>query len=73
MENSGKNPMLILTRRIGETVVINDNVTVTILGIKSNQIRLGIEAPREVSVLRMEIVDRNRMEAEEDARTSYHD
>lgn len=67
MAQTGKgHPMLILTRRIGETVVIGDNVTVTVLGVKGNQIRVGIEAPKEVSVHRMEIVERNRMEAQID-------
>jgi len=61
--------MLILTRRIGETVVIGENVTVTILGIKGNQIRVGIDAPKSVSVHRLEIVERNRAEAEDEAFT----
>ena len=41
--------MLILTRRVGETVVIGNDVTVTVLGVKGNQVRLGVNAPREVS------------------------
>ena len=47
--------MLVLTRRIGETLVINDNVAVTVLGVKGSQVRIGITAPPEVSVNREEI------------------
>jgi carbon storage regulator len=50
--------MLILTRRIGETVVIGDDVDVTVLGIKGNQVRLGVKAPKEVSVHREEVYQR---------------
>ena len=48
--------MLILTRRIGETLVIGDGTTATILDIKGNQIRLGIDAPKEIEILREEIL-----------------
>jgi carbon storage regulator len=54
--------MLILTRRVGETVVIGDDVTVTVLGVKGNQVRLGVNAPREVAVHREEIFERIKRE-----------
>ncbi len=54
--------MLILTRRVGETVVIGDNVTVTVLGVKGNQVRLGVNAPKEISVHREEIFERISLE-----------
>lgn len=54
--------MLILTRRVGETIVINDDIRVTILGIKGGQVRLGVEAPSNVAVHREEIHQRIKAE-----------
>jgi len=58
--------MLILTRRVGETLMIGDEISVTVLGVKGNQVRLGINAPRNVAVHREEIYERIRNE-EDDA------
>ncbi len=54
--------MLILTRRVGETLMIGDDVTVTVLGVKGSQVRLGVDAPREVGVHREEIYERIQRE-----------
>jgi carbon storage regulator len=58
--------MLILTRRVGETVMIGDEVTVTILGVKGNQVRVGINAPKSVAVHREEIYERIKREQQGD-------
>ena len=50
--------MLILTRRVGETLVIGDDVTITVLGMRGNQVRVGVNAPKDVAVHREEIYQR---------------
>lgn len=60
--------MLILTRRVGETLKVGNDVDVTVLGVKGNQIRIGIKAPKTVAVHREEIFDRIQREAELAAR-----
>ena len=56
--------MLILTRRIGETLMIGDEITVTVLGVKGNQVRLGVGAPKDVAVHREEIYKKIEEERE---------
>ena len=57
--------MLILTRRVGETLMVGDEVTVTVLGVKGNQVRLGVNAPRDVAVHREEIYERIKKEQDD--------
>ncbi len=58
--------MLILTRRIGETLMVGDEVTVTVLGVKGNQVRLGVNAPKNISVHREEIYNKIQKEKEQE-------
>ena len=59
--------MLILTRRVGEAVMIGNEVTITVLGVKGNQVRIGINAPKDVAVHREEIFERIKRESHEGA------
>ena len=61
--------MLILTRRVGETVMIGNEVTVTVLGVKGNQVRIGVNAPKDVAVHREEIYERIKREEDLEGRS----
>jgi carbon storage regulator len=64
--------MLILTRRVGEAVMIGNEVTITVLGVKGNQVRIGINAPKDVAVHREEIFERIKREHDESAGAGAH-
>jgi carbon storage regulator len=58
--------VLILTRKVGESLMIGDDVAITVLAVKGNQVSIGIKAPREVAVHREEVLERCRMQAEQE-------
>jgi carbon storage regulator len=64
--------MLILTRRVGETLCVGDDVTVTVLGVKGNQVRIGVNAPKDTPVHRQEIYERIKKETEGQEGATMH-
>ena len=67
-QQQGNNTMLILNRRVGENIVIGDDITVTVLGVSRNQIKIGVKAPKHVSVHREEIYARIQSENKQEAK-----
>jgi carbon storage regulator len=65
--------MLILTRRVGETLMIGNEVTVTVLGVKGNQVRIGVNAPKDVAVHREEIFERIKREEDQFSKSGASD
>ena len=65
--------MLILTGRINESLIIGDNVTVTILGLKGNQVRIGVDAPRDVAVHRQELAQKQESAVDDGSSESSYD